>query len=249
VRTARWVGLLGLVAAGASAACAGPPLVRVSDTAPEQSVLPTAVPEPGVKLVGKWHVLIHYTDAASAHPDWIHWQDRLWIFEKEGAHLRWTDYPIVLFSQGNGRFEQDAGGLRRTLGPWQPDADQLAELRQGIRYNPRGGKTKTLRGSDVEGWKSGAGGATTSVSLITYSEIWSVDAARKYPVFLRRDEMGSERAQSLLGVTAYRTEFVAADGASLRGVYQRDEDRRGTFWLRRVGGALPVEGRAEHLVD
>ena len=67
-------------------------------------------------LVGTWHVLIHYTDDHSHDPEQIRWDDQAWVFERSGSRLRWTQYPIVVFRDKQGRFEP-RGGMRaaRTL--------------------------------------------------------------------------------------------------------------------------------------
>ena len=109
-----------------------------------------------VDLIGTWHVLVHYKDSAAEHPERERWEDRIWVFEKEGSRLRWTDYPIVVFSDQTGRFEQ-LGGNRasRVLHFWEPNAAQLAQIRGGLEINPRGSRSKTLRGAHAEGWNSG----------------------------------------------------------------------------------------------
>ena len=48
-------------------------------------------------LVGAWYVLVHYQDSATENADAKRWEDRIWVFEKAGDQLRWTDYPIVVF--------------------------------------------------------------------------------------------------------------------------------------------------------
>ena len=113
-------------------------------------------PAEAVDLIGTWHVLIHYKDSVTDHPERERWEDRIWEFEQEGSRLRWTDYPIVVFSDQSGRFEQ-LGGNRasRVLHFWEPSATQLAQIQEGLEINPRGSRSKTLRGSDAEGWSSG----------------------------------------------------------------------------------------------
>ena len=107
-------------------------------------------------LIGTWHVLVHYRDSATGYPEREHWEDRIWVFEREGSRLRWTDYPIVVFSDQTGRFEQlGTNRARRVLHFWEPNDAQLAQIYEGLEINPRGSRSKALRGSDAEGWNSG----------------------------------------------------------------------------------------------
>jgi hypothetical protein len=50
-----------------------------------------------VDLPGTWYVLVHYKDDQAHDKDAVHWDDRIWRFEREGEKLRWTEYAIVVF--------------------------------------------------------------------------------------------------------------------------------------------------------
>jgi hypothetical protein len=194
-----------------------------------------------VDLLGAWHVLVHYTDDNSTHPDQLRWHDRLWVFERSKGKLVWTEYPIVVFSDDTERFEQRAGGqYARVLGGWEPSEAQLGNIRAGLRTNSRGMKSKKLRGSDEEGWATHAKVRNTSASVITYQENWSVVFRAGLPQFEHHDVMGSARAESLEGVTRYAVEARPAGGL-LTGSYERDGTRRGRFWMRRSGGRLGLD--------
>ena len=81
------------------------------------------------RLAGTWHVLVHYKDANATHPDEQRWDDRVWVFEKTGDRLKWTEYPIAVFADESGRFERrSTGQLARVLGYWEPSEAQLAEI-------------------------------------------------------------------------------------------------------------------------
>ncbi|MCH8084172.1 MAG: hypothetical protein IH885_08040, partial [Myxococcales bacterium] len=81
-----------------------------------------ACPHSGATLLGAWHVLVHYEDAASSGSERERWEDRAWVFERQGDRVRWTEYPIVVFDAETGRFENDgAHRASRTLQHWQPD--------------------------------------------------------------------------------------------------------------------------------
>ena len=180
-----------------------------------------------IELVGTWHVIAHYTDSATANPDAPRWEDRVWVFQREGDRLRWTDYPIVSLKDDTGRFE----GRGRVLAHWEPNPGQLAELRSGPTVNSRGSKSKSMRGSPETGWKS-VGKQQRSMSFITYEEKWSIEGAEK-PVFTRSDVLGSAGAEDAEGRTLWATETV--DGKVLRGKFDRDGTRIGTFSMTRVG--------------
>ena len=53
------------------------------------AMLPAARAE-AVDLIGTWHVLVHYKDSATDHPERERWVDRVWKFEREGSRLAWT---------------------------------------------------------------------------------------------------------------------------------------------------------------
>ena len=101
--------------------------------------------EASLDLEGTWYVLIHYTDASAANSEAMRWDDRLWIFARKGSRLEWTEYPIVVFNDRTGRFEQSSHGQQRVLHAWEPNASQRAQIDSGLEYNTRGSKTKTLR--------------------------------------------------------------------------------------------------------
>jgi len=201
-------------------------------------------PAAAVDLIGSWHVLIHYKDSITEHPERERWEDRIWVFEQEGSRLRWTDYPIVVFSDQNGRFEQ-LGGNRasRVLGFWEPSAGQLAQIQEGLEINPRGSRSKALRGSDAEGWTSGKKkGGYQSARFITYQEIWQITGLPDRPTFIRDDVLGSAAAENLEGRTIWEGESVESGGDVIRGRYDRDGTRIGTFRIMRSGEVGTVKG-------
>ncbi len=202
-----------------------------------------ALPAAAVELEGTWHVLVHYKDAEAAHPERERWEDRVWVFEREGSRLVWIEYPIVVFQDETGRF-RSLGGNRaaRELHFWEPNAEQLEQIAKGLEINTRGSKRKTLTGSDARGWSSGAAARARSASVITYSETWSAEGLGDRPVFAREDVLSSARAEGMEGRTEYRTEQVEAGGDVLRGRYDRDGTRSGTFVMRRAGLVSTVKG-------
>jgi hypothetical protein len=214
-------------------------------------LLPLAAPPAAaLDLLGTWHVLVHYKDSAASNPDAERWEDRVWVFVREGERLRWIDYPIVVLQDDSGRFE----GRSRVLAHWTPNAAQAAELDAGPTVNSRGSKSKTLRGSNAAGWKS-ASSPQRSVGFITYEEHWSIEGAAERPVFVRTDVLGGEAAAEAEGTTRYATAEVDAGGKLLRGSFDRDGTRKGSFVLRRVGdvrmlsasGPSPNEKQAERV--
>ena len=118
--------------------------------------------------------------------------------------------------------------------------------------NTRGSKTKSLRGSEAAGWKS-ANKQQQSVAFITYEETWTIDGAADKPIFTRTDVLGGGGADDAEGRTVYKTTAVEEGGKVLKGSFDRDGTRTGTFILTRVGdvkmlstdGPTPNEKQAE----
>jgi hypothetical protein len=202
--------------------------------------------EPAVDLIGTWHVLIHYTDDHTHDPTQLRWDDRVWVFEKSGSRLRWTEYPIVVFADDTGRFEQ-RGGMRaaRSLHAWEPNPGQRAEIESGLAVNDRGQKSKTLRKHGEYGWRSSSRASAASASIVSYVENWSIEGLDDKPVFRREDVLGSGLMDSLDGMTQYTTDQVAPSGDELRGSFQRDASRRGSFRLTRAGTRKSLRGGGE----
>lgn len=192
-----------------------------------------------VDLVGTWYVLIHFTDDASDKPDLQRWDERVWRFERKGDALEWTEHTIVNFDDDTGRFVREGGRLSRVLGAFEPSSTQLAEIQQGLEVSPRGMKTKRLRGSDALGWRSGGGATATGANVLTYVETWSIDGIGDRPVFTRLDTLGGGTAESLEGKTVYAAQ--TATDAELRGTFERDGARHGSFRMIRSGATSDVE--------
>ena len=186
-----------------------------------------------VDLTGTWYVLVHYKDEVSGKPDALRWEDRIWVFEKNGDKLEWKDYPIVVFDDDEGRFERSRRGYSRVVAAWEPSPAQRANIEAGLHINTRGSKSKTLAGSDAAGWKSVASPQAQGANVVTYSEIWGVKDAASKPVFLRNESLGSGAMEALEGGTVFKTESVAP--GELRGTYDRDGTRKGTFRMVRAG--------------
>jgi hypothetical protein len=186
-------------------------------------------PAEAVDLIGTWHVLVHHKDSVTENPERERWEDRIWVFEREGSRLRWTDYPIVVFGDETGRFEA-LGGNRasRVLQFWEPNATQLAQIHEGLEINPRGSRSKALRGSDAEGWSSGKKKAGyQSARFITFEEIWQITGLPDRPTFIRNDVLGSAATEDVEGRTIYEGESVESGGDLIRGRYDRDGTRIG----------------------
>jgi hypothetical protein len=191
--------------------------------------------EPPERLLGTWHVLVHYKDANAANPDQKRWDDRVWVFEKTGDRLRWTEYPIAVFGDESGRFERRATGqFARVLGWWEPNQTQRTEIQAGLELNSRGMKSKTLRFTQGE-WRSASRPTAASVSVVSYTESWSIEGTPELPVFRREDSLGGERTDQLDGLTLYTTRSVDPAGDVLRGEFERDGTRRGSFMMTRAG--------------
>ncbi len=212
-------------------------------------LLALAVPAAGeetVDLEGTWHVLVHYKDDGSPNPDQERWDDRIWVFERKGRKLRWTEYPIAVFDDTTGRFERRSSGqYARILHYWEPNASQRANIEAGVQVNNRGSKRKTLRGSDEEGWSSGGAQRASSASVITYSEVWTIEGMPDRPVFSRADFMSGARTDSMEGLTRYAATAVRDGGDVVTGRFERDESRHGTFRMVRSGAAQRLKGKKD----
>lgn len=188
-----------------------------------------------VELEGSWYVLSHYQDSETNKPDAWRWDDRLWRFTRKGDRLEWTEWAMVSFQSEAGRFEALSGNrAARVVAAWEPNAAQLADIRDGLAVTSRGSKTKTLRaGADGASWSSGEGAAADSASVITYTETWTIQGLPALPVFQRDDSMGSAQTETMEGRTRWATESVSADGDELTGRFERDGTRIGRFRLIR----------------
>lgn len=197
----------------------------------------------GVEIEGTWHVLVHYTDSVTSKPEQERWEDRLWVIERQGKRLSWTEYPIVVFGDQAGRFDRlGTNRASRILHYWEPNAAQQAQIAAGLEFNTRGSKQKTLRGSDAKGWSSGSGGGYQSARFITYSETWSIEGLPDAPVFQRDDSLGGASAEEFSGRTRYETTGIEQGGNVLVGRFARDGTRKGSFRLTRSGVASTVKG-------
>ena len=191
-------------------------------------------------LVGTWHVLVHYTDDNSNHPEQLRWDDRIWIFERTGTRLRWEEYPIVVFGNNRGRFEKlGTNHARRVTGAWEPNEKQFAQILDGLEVNDRGKKSKKLRKVEGDGWRSRSSSRSVSASVLSYVEHWSIEGPPERPLFRREDQLGAERSEGLDGVTLYSTTWIDPSGDLLRGDFERDGTRHGSFRMLR---AAPVSG-------
>jgi len=188
-----------------------------------------------VDLDGYWYVLVHYQDKETNKPEAWRWEDRVWRFHENGDLLEWTEWPIVSLQDEAGRFESLSGNrTARVIGAWEPNAEQLADIKDGLVANSRGEKSKTLRASG-SGWASGDAASGASAMVITYSETWSIGGSPDAPSFTREDSMGSASSESMEGRTQYRTEAVRDGGAELTGSFDRDGSRTGRFRMIRSG--------------
>jgi len=234
-------------------AAAGACLALAALASPTARAVAEEGPRAGaVALEGTWYVLTHYRDRGASDPGAWHWEDRIWVFEREEAALRWTVYPVVVFRDESGRFENlGTNRARRLRHAWEPDEGQRREIAEGLRVNAMGSRTKRLRpetpegegqrGSGAGGWVSARPAPQRSARVFGYHEMWSVRRGRDGPVFERRDRLGGAGgAAGLEGVTRFAAERIAEGGERLEGRYLRDERRRGRFAMWRAGAVAGV---------
>jgi hypothetical protein len=208
------------------------------------AALVAASPAAALDLTGTWHVLVHYKDKVAHNADAERWEDRVWVFERDGDRLRWVDYPLVVLSDETGRFERlGTNRASRKLVYWTPTPEQQAELARGPKVNSRGSKSKTLRKTE-QGWAS-ANAHQESAGFITYEETWTVTGPPERPVFTRTDSLGGAMAEEAEGRTLYETTQVDEGTDSFRGKYDRDGNRLGTFVMTRVGAVEQLTPASE----
>jgi hypothetical protein len=202
-----------------------------------------APPARAFELEGAWHVLVHYRDLRSALPDQLQWEDRLWVFERDGEGLRLREYPIVAFEDEGGRFETDTGGERRTLGAWEPSPGQRREIERGLRVVARGALARRLAPTASGFATRRAAGGYDSARYVTFESSFEVDLSGEPPRFVATEALGSQAvAEAIQGRTEYRGERVLEGGRAVEGRYERDGRRVGRFVLTRAG---PPRGVAE----
>ncbi len=195
-----------------------------------------------VDLRGTWFLLIHYSDPESANPEATRWRDLVWSFSLKGSRLQWQEYPIVYFEDSSGRFEALGDNPRsRILSGWEPNAKQMETIMNGPRVNSRGAKTKTLKGSNSEGWRSSRRRAQTSASVLGYHESLSIEKLEGQPIFERRDIVGNALSQSAEGLTRFEVTEILEAGKTLIGRYERDGRHRGVFRMWRTPPARGLE--------
>ncbi len=206
-----------------------------------QPAAEVAAQEPAFPIEGLWYVLIHYTDDHSGDPTRWHWEDHLWVIERDGKRLRWRDYPLVVFEDDEGRFERVGNNpMTRTTGAWEPNPAQREQIRAGLHVNDRGLRTKTLYPAEEgeapaqgEGrllWSSAEATRSHSVSTITFSSTWQIAQVGSHPIFSWDDLLASARSESMEGRTEFRAEEAAAEGV-VQGRFERDGVRHGRFRL------------------
>jgi len=201
-------------------------------------------------LAGTWHVLVHYTDQNTNNPDILRWDDRVWEFEHKRNRLAWIEYPIVVFGDETGRFERRATGQHaRVLGAWEPNDGQLADIRSGLKINTRGVTEKLLRGSDDQGWSTSGRARRGSASVITFEKSWRIEDPTGLPRFIQEDTLGGAGGTEAEGATRYETTEVEPDGSVLRGSFDRDGTRRGTFVMRRSAATGRLELRPQAAIQ
>ncbi len=175
---------------------------------------------------GTWHLLVHYQDEAAADPDLWRWDDRVWDFQGEGDERVFTQFEMVRFVDGRGRFARDPSGTRRAPA-WEPDAGQLREIERGLFVNPRGARTLRLSRTP-EGWRSGQdleGGVRAGRSMAMALAAHITPSA----IELRRVLLVHEQARQ--DIAAERFEIEAAEPGLVHGRYTA-RGREGWFSLR-----------------
>lgn len=197
-------------------------------------------------LEGTWFVLIHYKDSVTKNADSDRWLDKVWTFEHRGSRLRWVEYPIVVLESTQGRFESYKGNPRsRVLAKWKPNEAQLNELMSGPRVNSRGSKSKSLRGSDLKGWKSTGRNRVSGANVVGFHEEWSIVPEGDGRKFMITEVLGNDVQGNTEGRTLYVVESGTSDGQKFAGRFDRDGTRIGTFTMFRTPAIRPLKSSHE----
>ena len=104
------------------------------------------------------------------------WDDRVWVFEKKGDRLAWTEYPIVgLHGRAAAASSGATAASSRACSATGSRARRSSRRsRRASSVNPRGMKAKTLRNTRG-GWQSASRPTAASASVVTYTEAWSIE--------------------------------------------------------------------------
>jgi hypothetical protein len=180
-------------------------------------------------------VLVHYRDQR-AQPEIPQWEDRLFVFEREGEGLRFRDYPVVRFDDAAGRFERLGGESARVLAFWEPSDAQRAEIERGLEVDPRGASSKLLVPSPG-GFTSRRAREPDGLRFVGFETVVDVELGGEAPSVVVTDVLGGASAavESRRGTTEYAGERVAPGGRSVEGRYARDGQRVGRFRMVRAG--------------
>ena len=188
-------------------------------------------------LLGDWYVLIHFEGRPEGETESPQWEDQIWTIKASKENLRWTIFPHVEMKRTRGRYQERSDGLvALSPGPWSPDAQQWEEIRSGLKTDPYSSRSKTLRPSGPDAWRSSGRLRSASASMVGYHELWQIRFEGHLPVFSRVDSMGSARTDVLDGQTRFITEARDSDEGEWVGRYQRGEAFQGRFRMVRMEG-------------
>lgn len=188
-------------------------------------------------LLADWYVLIHFEGRPEGETERPQWEDQIWTIKASKENLRWTIFPHVEMKRTGGRYQERSDGLvALSPGTWSPDAQQWEEIRSGLKTDPYSSRSKTLRPSGPDAWRSSGRLRSASASMVGYHELWKILFEGDLPVFSRVDSMGSARTDVLDGQTRFVTEARDPDKGELVGRYQRGETFQGRFRMVRMEG-------------
>ena len=188
-------------------------------------------------LLADWYVLIHFEGRPEGETEGPQWEDQIWTIKASKENLRWTIFPHVEMKRTRGRYQERSDGLvALSPGTWSPDAQQWEEIRSGLKTDPYSSRSKTLRPSGPDAWRSSGRLRSASASMVGYHELWTILFEGDLPVFSRVDSMGSARTDVVDGQTRFITEARDPDKGELVGRYQRGETFQGRFRMVRMEG-------------
>ncbi len=152
-------------------------------------------------LSGEWYVLLHYKDSKSADPSITKFKDLSWSIRQDEQQIVWKENPYVIFDEGT---EVERRYKMRAHEPWQPEGLVLGLLRKHVDVSERAERSKRLRGSVDEGFRSLPPISTGAANTLSFTRDWKLDFGEDKVRIVIVDSLGGSE---LLGEMEEATVF------------------------------------------